>query len=46
MNRVKRFQNLIDMIKEVDTEKNDVETLREVLDYIAYQLEQYIDDIK
>lgn len=46
MNRVLRFQNLITMLKEIDTEKNSPEDIREVLDIIAYQLEQYIDDIK
>lgn len=46
MNRVLYFQNLISMIEEIDVEKNDSETLREVLDYIANELKQYIDDIK
>ena len=46
MNRVLYFQNLISMIEEIDVERNDSETLREVLDYIANELKQYIDDIK
>lgn len=46
MNRVLLFQNLITMLEELDTEKNDAETLREVLDYIASALSQYIDDIE
>lgn len=46
MNRVLYFQNLISMIEEIDVEKNDSETLREILDYIANELKQYIDDIK
>ena len=46
MNRVLLYQNLISMLEELDTEKNDSETLREVLDYIADMLKQFIDDIK
>lgn len=46
MNRVLYFQNLITMLKEIDTEKNSAEALREVLDFIAIELEKYIDDIK
>lgn len=46
MNRVLYFQNLITMLREIDTQKNDAETLREVLNYIAQELEQYVDDIK
>ena len=46
MNRVLYFQNLIDMLKEIDTENNDSETLKEVLEYIASELEQFIDDIR
>lgn len=46
MNRVLVFQNLISMLRELDLEKNDKETIREVLNYIADMLEQYIDDIK
>lgn len=46
MNRVLVFQNLISMLRELDLEKNDKETIREVLNYIANMLEEYIDDIK
>ena len=46
MNRVLEFQNLIAMLKEIDTEKNSAEALREVLDYIANELEKYIDGIR
>lgn len=46
MNRVLEYQNLIIMLKEIDTEKNDSETLKEVLNYIARELEKYINDIK
>lgn len=46
MNRVQYFQQLILMLQEIDTEKNDSQALREVLDYIASELEKYIDDIR
>lgn len=46
MNRVLYYQNLISMLEEIDIEKNDAETLREVINYIANELKQYIDDIK
>lgn len=46
MNRVLYFQNLITMLREIDTQRNDAEKLREVLNYIAQELEQYVDDIK
>ena len=46
MNRVLYYQNLINMIRELDTYKNTCDDLREVLDYIANELEKYIDDIK
>ena len=46
MNRVLVFQNLISMLRDLDLEKNDKETIREVLNYIADMLEEYIDDIK
>ena len=46
MNRVLEFQNLITMLKEIDTEKNSDEDLKYVLDYIANELEKYIDDIR
>ena len=46
MNRVLIFQQLILMLRELDIVKNDSDTIREVLDYIANELENYIDDIK
>lgn len=46
MNRVLEYQNLIAMLKEIDTEKNDSKTLKEVLNCIARELEKYIDDIE
>lgn len=46
MNRVLNFQQLILMLRELDVVKNDSDTIREVLDYIANELEKYIDDIK
>ena len=46
MNRVLEYQNLITMLRELDTEKNSAEDLRYVLDFIANELEQYIDDIE
>lgn len=46
MNRVLDFQQLILMLRELDVVKNDSDTIREVLDYIANELEKYIDDIK
>lgn len=46
MNRVLYYQNLIDMIREIDVEKNDSKTLRDVLDYISSELEKFISDIK
>lgn len=46
MNRVLKFQNLITMLKEIDTEKNSAEDLKYVLNYIANELEKYIDDIR
>lgn len=46
MNRLLYFQNLISMLEEIDTERNDSETLREVLNYIANELKKYINDIK
>lgn len=46
MNRVLYFQNLISMLEEIDVERNDSESLREVLNYIANELKKYINDIK
>ena len=46
MNRVLHFQQLINMLEELDIERNDKETIKEVLDFIANELKQYIDDIE
>lgn len=35
--------NLIDMLRELDIEKNDKEAIKEVLNFIADKLEEYID---
>lgn len=34
------MNNLIDMIKEIDLEKNTKEDIRYVLDFVAFKLEQ------
>lgn len=39
------FQNLITMLEELDTEKNDAETIKEVLNFIANELKKYIDEV-
>ena len=46
MTRVMQFQDLIRMLKEIDLDKNDKETVRYVLNFIASELENYIDDIR
>lgn len=46
INRVLHFQQLITMLEELDIERNDKETIKEVIDYIANELKQYINDIK
>lgn len=46
MNRKDLFITLIDMLREIDLEKNSKEILRDVLDYIADNLETYIEDIE
>lgn len=35
--------NLVDMLKEIDLEKNDKETIREVLNFIAEKLKDYVE---
>lgn len=45
MNKVLYFQQLIKMLEELDIEKNDKETIKEVLNYIANELKKYINDI-
>lgn len=34
--------NLADMLRELDTEKNDRKTIKEVLEFIADKLEEYV----
>lgn len=38
--------NLIDMLRELDVEKNDRKTIKEVLDFIANKLEEMIGDLQ
>ena len=45
MNKTLYFQNLITMLEEIDTEKNDAGTLKEVLLFIANELKKYIDEV-
>ena len=40
------YLNLLAMLREIDTEKNSAKDLRVVLDYIAEELEKYVDLIK
>lgn len=46
MERKIEFINLINMLREIDLQKNSIETIKDVLDYIAQELDKYIDDIK
>ena len=46
MNRVLYFQQLIKMLEELDIERNDKETIKDVINFIANELKQYINDIK
>ena len=46
MSRKDLFITLIDMLREIDLERNSKEQLRDVLDYIADNLETYIEDIE
>lgn len=38
--------NLIDMLKELDIEKNDKKTIKEALNFIADKLEELIEEVK
>ena len=38
-----QLMSLIDMLRTLDTEKNDSETIKEVLNFIADELEKFID---
>lgn len=42
MNKNMEIMNLIDMLRELDIEKNDRKTIKEVLDFIADKLEDLI----
>lgn len=44
--KVLEYYNLLDMLREIDTEKNSPEDLRAVLNYIAEELEKYVDLMK
>ena len=46
MNRKDLFITLIDMLREIDLERNSKEQLRDFLNYIANNLETYIEDIE
>lgn len=46
MEKVLDYLRLLDMLKEIDTEKNDAETIRETLDFIADELAKYVDLMK
>jgi len=41
--QVFEYLNLLDMIREIDLEKNSKEDIRKVLDFIADELEKYVD---
>lgn len=45
-NRNDYYQRLIQMLEELDYQKNDKETIEEVIKHIANELKQYSDDIK
>lgn len=38
--------NLIDMLRELDLDKNDKKTIKEVLDFVADKLEEMIGDLQ
>ena len=40
--KILEYYNLLDMLKEIDLEKNTKEDIREVLNYIAKELEKYV----
>lgn len=43
MNKNLEIMNLVDMLRELDTEKNDRKAIKEVLEFIADKLEDLID---
>lgn len=40
------YYNLLDMLRTIDTEKNDSKVIKETLNYIADELEKYGDLMK
>lgn len=44
--KVLEYLNLLAMLREIDTEKNSPEDIRTVLNYIAEELEKYVDLMK
>lgn len=43
MDKNMQLLTLIDMLRELDLEKNDKKAIKEVLEFIADKLEEYID---
>lgn len=41
MKKVETYMNLISMIRELDLEKNDIDTIKNVLNIIADELEDF-----
>lgn len=41
-NEIKFIKYLIDILREIDLEKNSIEDIREVLNFVAGKLEKYI----
>ena len=46
MDKIMEYYNLLDMLKQIDLEKNDKKTIKEVLNYVADELEKYVDLMK
>ena len=44
--KILEYHNLLDMLREIDTKKNNSEDLRTALNYIADELEKYVDLMK
>lgn len=45
-NKILEYYNLLDMLREIDLYKNSSEDIRKVLNYVADELEQYVDLMK
>lgn len=45
MEKVLELLNLADMLKTVDLEKNDTETIQEVLNFVASKIEDYVNSL-